>query len=554
MADRVLVAEKIAESGVQHLSGVADVDVALDLERGELLRRISGYDALVVRSATKVDAELIAAAERLRVVGRAGTGVDNVDVDAATARGILVCNAPQSNMLSAAEHAVALMLALARRIPEAHAALVQGRWERNRFAGVELADKTLAILGFGRIGQLVAVRARAFGMRVLAYDPFVSDDRFRERGAERAPTIDDALQQADWVSLHLPATADTRHVIDARRLALMRPGVRIVNAARGDLVDTEALVDALRSGHVAGAALDVFEEEPLTASPLFELPNVVVTPHLGASTAEAQDRAGAIIAEQVAKALGGALVENAVNTPVVHEEDRAALGPFLPLADKLGRVVAALSAAGVQVVDVTFEGQIAERDTRLLTLAVLVGVLREVDEGVNVVNAMTVAELRGIEVRESRRASSRLREPDPRRDEHGGAHLRHPDRPGQPSVDGAHAGPGGRDRARRPDAVPAQRRPAGHDRPHRHGARRRAGQHRQHEPLAQPRRRPRALRHPDRRGGAVGRRAQARGARGRGGHPPGPPGRLTAQVAAGGRRTYQPAGRDPRVDSGPRRR
>ena len=373
-------------------------------------------------------------------------------------------------MLSAAEHAVALMLALARRIPEAHAALVQGRWERNRFAGVELADKTLAILGFGRIGQLVAARARAFGMRVLAYDPFVSDDRFRERGAERAATIDAALGEADWVSLHLPATADTRHVIDARRLALMRPGVRIVNAARGDLVDTEALVDALRAGHVAGAALDVFEQEPLTSSPLFELPNVVVTPHLGASTAEAQDRAGAIIAEQVAKALGGALVENAVNTPVVHEEDRAALDPFLPLADKLGRVVAALSAAGVQVVDVTYEGQIAERDTRLLTLAVLVGVLREVDEGVNVVNAMTVAEQRGIEVREARRASERLREPDPRRDEPRGAHVRHPDRPRQPPVDGAHARPGGRDRARRPDAVPAQRRPAGDDRPHRHGA------------------------------------------------------------------------------------
>jgi D-3-phosphoglycerate dehydrogenase len=406
MADRVLVAEKIAETGVQHLAGVADVDVALELDRAELLRRIPDYDALVVRSATRVDAELIAAAPRLRVVGRAGTGVDNVDVEAATARGILVCNAPQSNMLSAAEHAVALMLALARRIPEAHAALVQGRWERSRFAGVELADKTLAILGFGRIGQLVAVRARAFGMRVLAYDPFVSDDRFRDRGAERAATIDAAQKQADWVSLHLPATADTRHVIDARRLGLMRPGVRLVNAARGDLVDTEALVDSLRSGHVAGVALDVFEQEPLTASPLFELPNVVVTPHLGASTAEAQDRAGAIIAEQVAKALGGALVENAVNTPVVHEEDRAVLGPFVPLADKLGRVLAALSSGSVQVIDVTYYGQIAERDTRLLTLAVLMGVLREVDEGVNVVNAMTVAEQRGIEVRESRRAST----------------------------------------------------------------------------------------------------------------------------------------------------
>ena len=254
---KVLVTETIAAAGIDRLRQAAEVDVATGLERAELLARIAGYDALVVRSATRVDAELIAAGTRLRVIGRAGTGVDNVDVEAATARGILVCNAPQSNALSAAEHAIALMLALARNIPQAHAALVDGRWERSRFSGVELADKTLAVIGFGRIGQLVAARARGLGMRVVTYDPFVSADRVRERGAELAETVEEAVADADWVTLHLPSTAETRHIVGASLLRKMRPGVRIVNAARGELVDTVALAEALDSGHVAGAALEV---------------------------------------------------------------------------------------------------------------------------------------------------------------------------------------------------------------------------------------------------------------------------------------------------------
>lgn len=399
---RVLVAERIAESGIERLRAVADVDVAIGLDRGELLARLPEYDALVVRSATRVDAEALAAGTRLRVVGRAGTGVDNVDVGAATERGILVLNAPQANTLSAAEHALALMLALARRIPQAHGALVDGRWERSRFSGTELADKTLAILGFGRIGQLVCQRARAFGMRVVAYDPFVAPDRFRERGAEHATTLEEAVAQADWISLHLPATPETRGVIGDRLLGHVRRGARIVNAARGDLVDEAALLRALEDGRLAGAALDVFREEPCTESPLFGRDDVVVTPHLGASTAEAQDRAGTVVADEVARALAGGLVENAVNVPSVSPEDRAAVQPYVPLAEDLGRIAVALAEGPVGHVHVTYEGVVGERATELLTRAVLRGALAATDDGVNLVNAYRLAESRGIDVHETR--------------------------------------------------------------------------------------------------------------------------------------------------------
>jgi D-3-phosphoglycerate dehydrogenase / 2-oxoglutarate reductase len=401
---RILVAEPIAAAGIERLCQVADVDVETELDRPQLLERIGRYDALVVRSATHVDAELIAAADRLRVIGRAGMGVDNVDVDAATARGILVCNAPQSNSISAAEHAIALMLALARNIPQAHAELVQGRWERSRFGGIEVADKVLAVIGFGRIGQLVTTRARALGMRVVAYDPFASAERFRERGAERAATLEAAVAEADFVTLHAPSSAETRHLVDAGLIERMKFGVRIINAARGDLIDPDALLEALDGGHVAGAALDVFETEPLTSSPFFGRDDVVVTPHLGASTREAQDRAGTIIADQVVKALAGELVENAVNVPGVSEDDRAALAPYLPLAEKLGRIVVSLTDGPVEMLEVSYAGSIGDRDTRLLTLAVLEGALHGLAEGdANLINGRAIAQARGIEVRESRR-------------------------------------------------------------------------------------------------------------------------------------------------------
>jgi D-3-phosphoglycerate dehydrogenase len=403
---RVLVREAIAPAGVELLRERFDVDVELDLSAEKLLRRIAEYDALIVRSATPVTAELLAAAHRLKVVGRAGTGVDNVDVAAATERGIIVANAPGSNMVSAAEHAVGLLLALARNIPQAHAALKAGRWERGRFAGVELAGKTLAVLGFGRIGQLVSMRARGLGMRVCAYDPFVSSERFRELQVGKAASAADAVADADFVTLHAPLTAETRHLLDAALIDRMRPGVRIVNAARGELVDLDALVAALRDGRVAAAALDVFPTEPYTSGPILELPNVVVTPHLGASTREAQDRAGVIVAEQVAAALAGELVSNAVNIPQVGAEDMRVLRPFLPLARQLGRMAAGLADGGLERVEVTYAGALAEHDTRILTAAALEGVFRVAGEDhANLVNARSIAEGRGIPVGE-RRASA----------------------------------------------------------------------------------------------------------------------------------------------------
>ncbi len=336
---RVLIREEIAEPGVRLLRERFEVDEDRDSPLEEI---IGGYDAIVIRSASKLTAELIERADRLKVIGRAGVGVDNVDVEAATRRGIVVANAPESNVVSAAEHTIGLLVALSRNIAQAHAALKQGRWERSKWAGVELADKTLGVLGFGRIGQQVARRAQGLGMRVVAYDPFVSEERFRELGAERVETVDEVLAASDFLTLHLPLTPETRGSIDAAAFSKMRDGVRLVNAARGELVDEAALVDALRSGKVAGAAVDVYAQEPYSG-PLLELDQVVVTPHLAASTAEAQDRAGIIVAEQVAAALEGGLVTNAVNIPVIDAADLEVLGPFIPLAAKLGRLATELA-------------------------------------------------------------------------------------------------------------------------------------------------------------------------------------------------------------------
>ena len=399
---RVLVSEPIADAGIAYLRERFAVDLGLDWGADELGERVGDYDALVVRSATKVTADLIARAERLRVVGRAGTGVDNVDVEAATRRGIIVCNAAGSNALSAAEHAIALMLAQARNIPQAHASLVAGRWERSRFGGVEVAGKTLGVLGLGRIGQMVAERAKGLGMSVVAYDPFVTDARFRELGVERAAAPEDLYRVSDFISLHLASTPETRGLVGREAFAAMKPGARIVNAARGDVIDQDALVEALRSGHLGGAGIDVFPQEPVTESPLFGLPGVVVTPHLGASTSEAQDRAGVVVAEQVAAALTGGVVTSAVNIPAVAPEQLDVLGPFLPLARQLGQLGAALAGGAASPVEISYEGQLAELDTRLLTSAVLTGVMAgHTDEPVNVVNAGALAAERGIEWTES---------------------------------------------------------------------------------------------------------------------------------------------------------
>ncbi|MGZ8695492.1 MAG: phosphoglycerate dehydrogenase, partial [Gaiellaceae bacterium] len=400
---RVLVRETIAPRGVELLRERFEVD---EDGTSELAESIDRYDAIVIRSATKLDAALIDQARRLKVIGRAGVGVDNVDVAAATRRGIVVVNAPESTVISAAEHTVGLLVALARNIPQAHAALKQGRWERSRWAGTELAEKTIGVLGLGRIGQQVARRALGLGMRVVAYDPFVTPDRFRELGVERAESPNDVYAVAEFVTFHLPLTDETRGSVDAGAFGRMRDGVRIVNAARGELIDEEALAEALGSGKVAGAAIDVFSTEPYSG-PLLEFDNVVVTPHLAASTAEAQDRAGVVVAEQVAAALEGRMVPHAVNIPAIAAEDAEILAPFVPLASDLARL--ALELAGTaRRIDLSYHGALAERDTRLLTVSALNGAFQgRVDRQVNWVNAPLVASELGIEVSEERRRTSR---------------------------------------------------------------------------------------------------------------------------------------------------
>ena len=400
---KVLVRETIADAGIELLRAKFDVTIDTDSPLEEI---VGDYDALIVRSATKVTADIVERATSLRVIGRAGVGVDNVDVDAATRRGIVVANAPESNVVSAAEHAVGLLLALARNIPQAHAALVEGRWERSKWGGVELADKVLGVLGFGRIGRQVARRALGLQMKVVAYDPFVSDERFRELGVESG-TFDEVLERADFVTLHLPLNDETRRSIDADAIGRMRDGARLINAARGELVDEDALVAALESGKLGGAAVDVFSKEPYDG-PLLRAPNIVVTPHLAASTEEAQDRAGVIVAEQVVAALEGGLVTNAVNIPTVGAEDLEVLGPFIPLAAKLGRLAMELAGGDVRKIAIEVYGALAENDTRLLTVAALNGAFQgHTDQPVNYVNAPVVAADRGIEVIEEKRRSSR---------------------------------------------------------------------------------------------------------------------------------------------------
>lgn len=407
---KVLVKEDIAAAGVDMLREHFDVDLGSDWTDDELRERLPEYHGILIRSATKMTAELIELGTSLRVIGRAGVGVNNVDVEAATRRGIVVANAPQSNVVTAAEHTMALLLSLARNVPQAHGSLLAHRWERSRFGGVEVYEKTLGIVGFGRIGQLVAERARGFGMYVIAYDPFVSAERYRDLGVDKADTVGDVYAAADFLTIHLPVTPETRGVLDAEAFAQMKDGVRIVNCARGELMDDAALKEALDSGKVAGAALDVFPSEPITDYPLFDgYDNVVVTPHLGASTREAQDRAGVQTAEQVIAALTGGVVTTAVNIPAISPADMEVLGPFVPLCRQLGRLAVSLAeGSSVDRVEVEFLGRIGERDTRLLSVAVLMGVLAgHTEEEVNAVNAPGLAEERGIEVSETKRATAR---------------------------------------------------------------------------------------------------------------------------------------------------
>ena len=403
---RVLVTEELSERGLDLLRAEFDVDVRPELATSGLTEAIGDYDALIVRSATKVTAEVLAAATRLKVVARAGIGLDNVDIEAATRRGVMVVNAPQSNIVSAAEHTLALLLALARHVPQADASLRAGAWERSRYQGVELLGKTLGVVGLGRVGVLVAQRAAAFGMHIIAFDPYVPRDRARELGIELAPDLDALLAAADVVTIHLPKTPETEGLIGREQIARMKPGARIVNTARGGLIDEAALAEAITSGHLGGAALDVCAREPATDSPLFGLEGVVVTPHLGASTTEAQDKAGTSVAEMVRLALLGEFVPNAVNVSGGSEVPES-LRPFVALADRLGRLVVGLADGAVRSLEVRYLGRIAEGDVGVLTLAVLKGVLsRALSEPVSFVNAPVIARERGITLDESRSAES----------------------------------------------------------------------------------------------------------------------------------------------------
>ena len=407
---RVLVSESVGDSGLDLLRAAGlDVDLGIGWSRDELEQRIGDYDGILIRSATKLDAGLIARGANLRVIARAGVGIDNIDVGAATKAGIIVANAPRSNIVTAAEHTMALLLALARNVPQAHGALVGGTWERKAFTGTELMDKTLGVLGFGRIGQLVAQRAKAFGMRVVAYDPYVAAERYQNLGVEKTESTDALYAQADFLTIHLPNTAETEGWLDAEAFAKMRDGVRILNVARGSLIVDADLQAALDSGKVAGAALDVFQAEPITEHPLFHYPNVIVTPHLGASTAEATDRAGYQAAEQVVAALQGGRVTTAVNVAAIAPEDLEVLGPFQPLCTQLGRLAMSLAlCSSIDRVEVKCMGRIAERDTRPLGTAVLLGALQgRTEEPINQVNAHAIAEERGIEVVESATTTAR---------------------------------------------------------------------------------------------------------------------------------------------------
>jgi len=397
---RILVSDPVSQAGVDLLKREHDVDVKTDLLPEEFIRIIGDYDALIVRSATKVTKDAIEASN-LKVIGRAGVGVDNIDVDAATAKGIIVINAPEGNMISAAEHTISLMMSLSRSIPQASSSVRNGEWQRSRFLGVEVFGKTLGVVGLGRIGAEVAKRMRALGMNVIAYDPFITVERAKELRVDIA-SLDEVLANSDFISIHTPLTKETYHLIGAPEIAKMRDGVRILNVARGGIIDEDALFEGLKRGKIAGAALDVFEHEPPTGSPLLTLDTCIVTPHLGASTVEAQINVSVAIAEQTLSALKGEPVRNAVNVPI-RPETFGAVKSYMPLSEQLGKFCIQLVEGQIKGIEVTYVGEVGQCDVHPLTIAVLKGVLDHVLESpVNFVNAQMFAKKRGIRITETK--------------------------------------------------------------------------------------------------------------------------------------------------------
>ncbi len=399
MAPKVLVCDPIAEDGVKALEDFgAQVDVRLGMSPEELVSVIGEYDGVVVRSETKIRAEAIAAADRLQIIGRAGIGVDNIDLDAATQRGILVVNAPTGNIISAVEHTIALMLALARNIPQANASLRGGKWDRKRFMGVEVRGKTLGIIGLGQVGSEVARRARGLEMQVVGYDPFIPEERARVLGVQMVP-LDDLLRESDFISVHTTLSEATRGLIGAEQIAMMKPSARIINTARGGIIDEEALHQAVEEGRIAGAAVDVFTKEPAVGNKLTESDRIVVTPHLGASTAEAQERVAVDVAEEIIAHLKGEPVRYAVNAPLIPPETLSFLAPYVDVALKTGLLAQQLCEGQLKDIQIEYAGEISQHDVTLLKVAVIRGLLSSIsEEAVNIVNADLIAQRRGLRI------------------------------------------------------------------------------------------------------------------------------------------------------------
>ncbi|NEW98389.1 phosphoglycerate dehydrogenase [Rhodopseudomonas sp. BR0G17] len=406
-APKVLISDALSEAAVQIFKdrGIdVDFQPALGKDKDKLAEIIGNYDGLAIRSATKATAKILEKAAKLKVIGRAGIGVDNVEIPAATAKGIIVMNTPFGNSITTAEHAITMMLSLAREIPAADASTQAGKWEKNRFMGVEITAKTLGVIGCGNIGSIVADRALGLKMKVIAFDPFLSPERAKDLGVEKVE-LEDIFKRADFITLHTPLTEKTKNIIDAAAIAKMKKGVRIINCARGGLVDEAALAEALKSKHVAGAAFDVFSEEPATTNVLFGLPNVICTPHLGASTTEAQENVALQVAEQMSDYLLTGAITNAINFPSITAEEAPKLKPFIELAEKLGSFAGQLTDTGITKVTITYEGEVAEMKIKALTSAVLSGLLRPMLGDINVVSAPVIAKERGMVVDEVVRAA-----------------------------------------------------------------------------------------------------------------------------------------------------
>lgn len=397
---KILVADPIAEEGIAALRAHAEVDVKTGLGHDELVAAIGDYDAIVVRSETKVSADVIEAGQRLQVIGRAGVGVDNIDIDAATRKGIVVVNAPAGNIVSAAEHTIAMMLAMARHIPQANAQLKSGEWRRQDFLGIELKNKTLGIVGLGNVGSEVARRATGLEMHLIAYDPFVSVEYAHNLGVALVP-LKGLLKEADFITVHAPLTEKTKGLIAAKELAMVKPTVRIINCARGGVIDEEALFKAIEEGRVAGAAIDVFTEEPARDNILFKSDKILVTPHLAASTAEAQASAALDVAEQITAVLNGEPARYAVNTPLISPETLSVIGPLLGVAQQVGRMLYQLGEGQMSSISIKYEGEIANYDTAALKAAVIGGLIEAIsEERVNLVNANIIAQRRGLKITE----------------------------------------------------------------------------------------------------------------------------------------------------------